>query len=122
MKHILLVDDVSTNLKCLDLILRNKYKLTMTKSGGEALEFLNTEIPDLILLDICMKDMDGYEVMRRIKANPRTADIPVIFLTADTEQKSRERGMSLGAADFIMKLVEPQILIDRIEAIWETEE
>ncbi len=122
MKHILLVDDVSTNLKCLDLLLRNKYKVTMAKSGGEALEFLNTETPDLVLLDIFMKDMDGYEVMRRMKENSRTADIPVIFLTADTEQESRERGLSLGAVDFIMKLVEPQILLDRIEAIWEAEE
>ena len=122
MKHILLVDDVSTNLKCIELILRDKYKVTMVKSGGEALECLDTMIPDLVLLDICMKDMDGYEVMECMKENPNTADIPVIFLTADAGQESIERGYALGAADFIRKPVDPQNLLDRIDVIWELEE
>lgn len=122
MKHILLVDDVSTNLKCIEFILRDKYKVTTAKSGGGALECLNTMIPDLVLLDICMKDMDGYEVMARMKENPRTADIPVIFLTADSGQASEEKGLALGAADFIRKPFEPQDLLDRIDVIWELEE
>ena len=122
MKHILLVDDVSTNLKCVSLILENKYELTMVKSGREALECLQTAIPELILLDIHMQDMDGYEVMEHMKENPETADIPVILLTADAEQDSEKRGKALGAVDFIRKPFEPQILLDSIEAIWKMEE
>lgn len=122
MKHILLVDDVSTNLKCVDLILKNKYKLTMAKSGSEALDCLNSVIPDLVLLDIYMQDMDGYEVMQRMKENPRTADIPVILLTADAGEDSRKRGIALGAIDFIRKPFEPQMLLERVEAVWKREE
>lgn len=122
MKHILLVDDVSTNLKCEGLLLKNKYRLTMVKSGREALDCLRTIIPDLVLLDIHMEEMDGYEVMRQMKENPETSDIPVIFLTADTDEESEERGIALGAVDFIRKPYEPQVLLDSIEAIWKTEE
>lgn len=122
MKHILLVDDVSTNLKCAELILRDQYKVTMVKSGREALEFLQTVIPDLVLLDIRMYEMDGYEVLEHMKEDPKTAGIPVIFLTADATQESEKRGIALGAADFIRKPLEPQILLERIEAVWKTEE
>lgn len=122
MKHILLVDDVSTNLKCEGLLLKNKYRLTMVKSGREALDCLRTIIPDLVLLDIHMEEMDGYEVMRQMKENPETSDIPVIFLTADADEESEERGIALGAVDFIRKPYEPQVLLDSIEAIWKTEE
>lgn len=122
MKHILIVYDVSTNLKCVGLILYNKYKVTTVKSGKEALDCLNTAMIDLVLLDIRMNEMDGYEVMKRMKSNPKTAGIPIILLTADTDQESEKRGMELGAADYIRKPVEPQILLDRIEAIWDMEE
>lgn len=122
MRHILLVDDVSTNLKYVGMILQHKYKVTMVKSGRGALDTLKTTIPDLILLDICMQEMDGYEVMEHMKKDPATANIPVILLTADYRQESRERGTALGAIDFIVKPVDPQELLDRIEAVWETEE
>lgn len=122
MKHILLVDDVSTNLKCEGLILKSKYKVTMVKSGRDALDCLKTVIPDLILLDIHMQEMDGYEVMEHMQENPETANIPVILLTADAEENSEERGIALGAVDFIKKPFEPQVLLDRIEAIWKSEE
>lgn len=122
MKHILLVDDVSTNLKCEGLVLRNEYKVTMVKSGREALDFLKTTIPDLVLLDIRMHEMNGYEVMEHMKENPDTAAVPVILLTADTEQESEERGIALGAVDFIRKPVEPRVLLDRIGAVWKTAE
>ena len=122
MKHILLVDDVSTNLKCEELILRNQYQVTMVKSGREALECLQTVLPDLVLLDIRMHEMDGYEVLQHMKEDPRTAAVPVILLTADTEQESEERGIALGAIDFIRKPIEPQLLLERVEAVWETEE
>lgn len=122
MKHILLVDDVSTNLKYERLILRDQYKVTMVKSGREALECLKTMCPDLVLLDIRMYEMDGYEVLRYMKEDPETAGIPVILLTADTDPESEKRGIALGAADFIRKPLEPQVLLERIEAVWKTEE
>lgn len=122
MKHILFVDDVSTNLKCVGLILKDRYKVTLVKSGREALDCLNNMIPDLVLLDILMQEMDGYEVIKHMKENPVTARIPVVFLTADSEKESEERGIALGAADFIRKPVEPQVLLERIEAVWRTEE
>lgn len=122
MKHILLVDDVSTNLKCVGLILKNKYKLTMVKSGREALDSLKNAIPDLVLLDIHMQDMDGYEVMQHMNEKPETAEIPVILVTADSEAGTEERGVALGAVGFIRKPFEPQVLLDRIEAVWKTEE
>ena len=121
MKHILLVDDVSTNLKCEELILHNKYKVTMVKSGEEALRCLETMIPDLILLDFHLRKMDGYEVMEYIRKNPKTAGIPVILLTADGKV-NEERSIALGAVDFIRKPFEPQMLLDRIEAVWKTGE
>lgn len=121
MKHILLVDDVSTNLKCEELILHKKYKVTMVKSGEEALRYLEIMIPDLILLDIHLRKMDGFEVIEYMKSNPRIAEIPVILLTAD-EQADMERGMALGAVDFIRKPFDPQVLLDRIEAVWRTKE
>lgn len=122
MKHILFVDDVSTNLKCVGLILKNKYKVTMVKSGQDALDCLKTMIPDLLLLDIHMQDMDGYEVMRQMKKNPETASIPVILVTADAEEDGETRGMALGAVGFVRKPFEPQTLLDKIEAVWKTEE
>ncbi len=122
MKHLLVVDDVSTNLKCIGLILENKYRVTTVKSGSEALKCLNREKIDLVLLDIRMVGMDGYEVMEHMKQNLKTADIPVIFLTADTDKGSEERGMALGAVDYIRKPVVPQRLLERIEAVWKMEE
>ena len=122
MKQILFVDDVSTNLKCVGLILKDHYKVTMVKSGKEALLCLQSMKPDLVLLDIHMQEMDGYDVMRCMKADPGTAQIPVILLTADAEEESRERGIALGAVDYISKPFEPQELLARIGAVWQTEE
>ena len=122
MKHILFVDDVSTNLKCVGLILKDKYKVTMVKSGREALQCLQSAKPDLVLLDIHMQEMDGYDVMRCMRADPGTAQIPVILLTADAGEDSRERGIALGAVDYISKPFEPQELLARIGAVWQAEE
>ena len=122
MKNILVIDDVSTNLKYVDMVLRDRYEVTTLKSGRDALEYLNDHIPDLILLDICMQGMNGYEVMEHLKKNPATAKIPVILITAEFEEESREKGISLGAVDFINKPFEPQVLLKRIEAVWKEEE
>ncbi len=120
MRHILLVDDVSTNLKCEELILHNKYKVTMMKSGEDALVYLETAFPDLVLLDIHLRGMNGYEMLESMKKNPRTAGIPVILLTADGLE-NEERGIALGAVDFIRKPFDPQMLLDRIEQVWRAE-
>ncbi len=120
MKHILLVDDVSTNLKCEELILHNQYKVTMVKSGEDALRYLESTIPDLILLDIHLSRMDGFEVMEHMRKDPKTASIPVIFLTAD-DHVDVERSLALGAVDFIRKPFDPQTLLDKIQAVWRTE-
>lgn len=122
MKHILLVDDVLTNLKCESLILKDKYKVTTARSGREALEYLENVVPDLVLLDIIMKDMDGYEVMKHMKKNPETSQIPVILLTADTERENEEKALAMGAIDFIRKPVDSKMLLGRIEAVWNMEE
>ncbi len=122
MKHILVVDDVSTNLKCAGMILKDRYQVTMLKSSEEAVRYLHSHIPDLILLDICMQGMNGYEVMEHLKKDSATARIPVILISADCAKESQERGMALGAVDFISKPFEPQLLLDRIEAVWKEEE
>lgn len=121
-KHILIVDDVTTNLKCAGEVLRDTYKLSMVKSGKQALQFLKQERPDLILLDINMPDMNGYQIMNSIKTNPVYADIPVVFLTADSDSESEIRGFELGAMDYIRKPYEPEVMLSRLEKILQTEE
>ncbi|MCR5389346.1 MAG: response regulator [Lachnospiraceae bacterium] len=122
MKHILMVDDVTTNLKSAAEVLQPFYHLSMAKSGKQALNFLKKNRPDLILLDIMMPEMDGYDTMEQIKLNPRTANIPIIFLTADTEQESEIRGMKMGAMDFITKPFEAEAMLGRIEKVLQMED
>ena len=121
-KHILIVDDVTTNLKCAGEVLKDTFKLSMAKSGKQALLYLKKTKPDLILLDINMPDMDGYQTMKSIKSNPDFADIPVIFLTAKSESESEIKGFKLGAMDFIRKPFEPEVMLGRINKILQIEE
>lgn len=114
-KYILVVDDNTTNLKYATNILTEYYRVSMAKSGEQALELLKKVTPDLILLDIMMPTMDGYETFKRIKENPLTSMIPVIFLTADIESESEIRGLKMGAMDYIKKPFEPEIMLSRIE-------
>ncbi|MBQ6887580.1 MAG: diguanylate cyclase [Lachnospiraceae bacterium] len=122
MKHILMVDDVATNLKCAGEVLKEKYELSMAKSGKQALKVLQETRPDLILLDINMPDMDGYETMAKIKDNPEWADIPVVFLTAEAENESELRSFKMGAMDFIRKPFDPNIMVTRIDRILQIED
>ena len=122
MKHILIVDDVTTNLKSAAEVLQPYYQLSMAKSGKQALNFLKKSRPDLILLDIMMPEMDGYMTMEQIKLNSRTADIPVIFLTADTEYSSELKGIQMGAMDFITKPFEADVMLSRIEKVLQMED
>ena len=101
---ILLCDDQPTNLEILIQALQKDYRLQVTKDGETALRLAGLkEKPALVLLDIIMPNMDGYEVCRRLKANPETASIPVIFLTALDQQDDETLGLRLGAADYLTK-------------------
>lgn len=121
-KHILIVDDVTTNLKLAAEVLQEHYKLSMAKSGQQALLFLQKAKPDLILLDVRMPEMDGYQTLERIKANPATANIPVVFLTVDDQRESEIRGLKMGAMDFILKPFEPEVMLSRIDKILQIED
>lgn len=113
---LLVVDDVPDNLDVLVALLGDDYQVKVANSGERALKILDSgKIPDLILLDVMMPDMDGFEVCKRIKANPLTADIPVIFLTAMSDTTDVTKGFALGAVDFVSKPAEPPILKARIE-------
>ncbi len=100
---ILIVDDLPNNLKVISSVLKNDYKISLAKSGKMALDILENVTPDLILLDIMMPEMDGYETIRLIKQKQRLKDIPVIFLTAKTEIDDIVKGFDLGAVDYITK-------------------
>ena len=117
MKRILMVDDVTTNLKCAMEVLKGSYEISTAKSGRQAFLLLREFIPDLILLDINMPEMNGYEVMEKLKENPDTKDIPIIFLTAETDRESEIKGLKMGAMDFIRKPFEPEIMRSRIDKI-----
>lgn len=117
MKHILLVDDNITNLRMAASVLSPYYDLSMAKSGRQALSFLKKNKPDLILLDLLMPEMNGYETMEEIKLNPATQDIPIIFLTADNQRESEIKGLQLGALDFITKPFDEEVMLSRIEKV-----
>ena len=113
---ILAVDDTPANLSLLANLLRDKYQVRVANNGQKSLDLAFAEPPDLILLDVMMPEMDGHEVMRRLKADTRTAHVPVIFLTAKTSIEDEEFGLSLGAVDFIHKPISPPIVLARINS------
>lgn len=102
-KHILVVDDVVTNLKIIESFLEPYYKVSLIKSGEQALTFLEKIKPDLILLDIKMPGISGFETIKRIKSNTENKNIPVLFVTSQEDIESRMKGFQLGATDFILK-------------------
>ena len=112
---VLAVDDTPENLDVVRGILVPEYKVKAVTNGAAALKVAASQPPDIILLDIMMPDMDGYEVCRQLKANPLTADIPVIFLTAKDQTADEAEGFALGAADYIHKPVNPPILEARVK-------
>ncbi|MGZ8907331.1 MAG: ATP-binding protein [Methylobacter sp.] len=112
---ILLVDDDFTNLAVFGQCLTPNYEVLIATSGQQALQLANgTPKPGLILLDVMMPGMDGYEVLTHLKANPHTQDIPVIFVTALTSDMEEERGLQLGAVDYVYKPCNLPILLSRI--------
>jgi putative two-component system response regulator len=114
-KKIALVDDDVTNLAVGKSILAEKYDIITVPSGEKLFKLLEKIIPDMILLDIEMPEMNGYEVIRRLKAIQGLSDIPVIFLTAKSDTSSELEGLSLGAIDYISKPFSPPLLLKRID-------
>jgi diguanylate cyclase (GGDEF)-like protein len=101
---VLVVDDTPANIGLLVEALQSDYEVLVASDGPTALAIARgVSLPDLILLDIMMPDMDGYEVCRQLKADVRTQDIPIMFVTADASEHAEERGFSLGAVDYITK-------------------
>ncbi len=114
-EQILLVDDNVTNLQVLHQTLDGRgYKLLVAKNGAGALAIAQKAKPSLILLDIMMPEMDGFEVCQRLKADPATEEIPVIFLSALTDTKDKVKGLDLGAVDFVSKPFQPEEVIARV--------
>ncbi|MDR1531341.1 MAG: response regulator [Clostridiales bacterium] len=112
---ILLVDDNLVNLKVARNILMSKYDVFTVPSAEKMFVFLQKILPDLILLDVMMPDVTGYDAIKILKADPRTADIPVIFLTSKSEPESELEGLALGAVDYIIKPFSPPLLLKRID-------
>ena len=111
---VLVVDDAPANLSLLAGLLQADYRVKLAASGAKALELVRRARPDLVLLDIMMPEMDGYEVCQRLKADPATRAIPVLFLTAMTQTEDEARGFQVGAADFIQKPINPIVLQARV--------
>jgi putative two-component system response regulator len=111
---ILAVDDEASNLQLLRQILQDHYRLLFAKDGARALELANKEKPDLVLLDVMMPGMSGYEVCAALKANPLTAPIPVIFVTALSDTADELEGFEAGAVDYITKPVSPPVVRARV--------
>lgn len=121
MYHLLIVDDNKTNLSAAKNALSGNYKITAVTSGAQALQFLQNKSCDLILLDINMPEMDGFEVMEKIKSDPERSDIPIIFLTSDNDPQTESRCLEAGAMDFISKPFVPNVMLSRISRTLELE-
>jgi len=115
-KTLLLVDDAPANLQVATSILKDIYKIRVATNGAKALALVkDAPPPDLVLLDVMMPGMDGYEVCTRLKADPETRDIPVIFLTGQTEIEDETRGFEVGAVDYIHKPFSPAVVKARVQ-------
>lgn len=115
MMKILIVDDIEENIDVLLGLLSDDFDISVAMDGESALEIAEQEMPDLILLDIMMPGMDGYEVCKKLKGKPETSEVPIIFLTAKTEIVDETKGLKMGAADYITKPVSPPIVQARVK-------
>lgn len=113
---ILIVDDVPTNVQALALLLKEEYAVKVATSGARAVELAGQDpIPDLILLDVQMPEMNGYDVLKLLKENSDTAQIPIIFITGKDTVEDEEYGLELGAMDYITKPIHPSIVKARVK-------
>ena len=115
MKRILVVDDNVTNLKQAQALLANKYDIMLAKSGESALSICAQESPDMMLLDVDMPEMDGFETIQRMKEDPALSQIPVIFLTANHSTETEIKALESGAIDFVTKPINKEILMHRLD-------
>jgi two-component system sensor histidine kinase/response regulator len=113
---VLVVDDTPFNLKMVAGLLQDQYQIKVSANGQRAIAVCQTAAPDLVLLDVMMPEIDGFEVCRRLKADPRTAHVPIIFLTAIGDADKIAEGFELGAVDYVTKPIEPVILKARVAA------
>jgi len=113
--RILLVDDQATNLRVLRKTLEDQYSLSFASSGQDALNIIHKEKVDLILLDVNMPEMSGFEVCKTLKADPQYAHIPIIFITALRDSEDESKGFELGAVDYITKPITPSIVSARVK-------
>jgi diguanylate cyclase (GGDEF)-like protein len=112
--RILIIDDTLTNIEILYKILQGDYDIFFAKNGADGVRIVKREAPDLILLDIMMPDMDGYQVCAALKGDPRTAPIPIIFITAMGSDDDEAKGLECGAIDYITKPISPPIVKARV--------
>ena len=114
-QNILIVDDTPEHIALISSLLKELYRITVATGGKKALQVaFSPDPPDLILLDIMMPEMDGYEVCQHLKSDSQTSDIPVIFLTAKSDVADEEKGFALGAVEYITKPISPPILLARV--------
>ena len=113
-RTILVVDDLPSNIEVLSHAIGDEHEILFATGGQEALNIATAEMPDLILLDVIMPGMDGYEVCARLKSDPRTREIPVIFVTAMDQDDDEARGLSIGAIDYLTKPIRPAIVRARV--------
>jgi len=122
MKSILVVDDAITNLKFVESILKDDYKLILVKSGEKALKYLESNTVDLVLLDLLMPEMDGIQAYEAIREQEQNSNVPVVFLTADTDVENEIKCLEMGAVDFIRKPFVPEVMKNRVNRILQLEE
>jgi diguanylate cyclase (GGDEF)-like protein len=115
--RLLLVDDQPLNIRLLHQVFQADYEVFVATSGEAALAFCEAQLPDLILLDVVMPDLDGYAVCRRLKLDPRTCDIPVVFVTSQSDSTEEEDGLAAGAVDFIAKSASANVMRARINTL-----
>jgi diguanylate cyclase (GGDEF)-like protein len=114
---LLIVDDQPLNVRLLHQIFLSEHEVFVATSGEDALAFCEARLPDLILLDLVMPGLDGYEVCRRLKQDPRTQEIPVVFVTSQSDATEEEDGLAAGAADFIAKSASANVMRARVRTL-----
>lgn len=120
-KRILIVDDEPNIVLSLEYLMRQRgYAVTTARDGDEALAAVDTEAPDLVLLDVMMPRKDGYEVCQLLRERSELADMPIIMLTAKGREVEREKGLSMGADDYITKPFATQDVVNRVVAMLES--
>ncbi len=112
---VLIIDDMVANIEILNGILNSDFEILFATSGSDGLEVARAQNPDIILLDVVMPEMDGYQVCALLKSEERTQDIPVIFVTAMDQESDESKGLSIGGVDYITKPVRPSIVRARIK-------